>query len=258
MRRPTRFTSDRTPRFGRPTQPAARGSTLTAIVKLQVTNPGSGYSMDTPPTVVASRAAADPGATAKSNRLARRQNHRAPTPHRRAQATPAIRPSRSRDARDGTGAVAIAVIQPAGAVLVKEELTKIDDEQLNSIFVRVHRIYEVLPGPWIPYSRWDDELGPVQGLKRAVLFTNPPQAARFRRRDQDDLRGARRFLDRRDGTGRDLGARPLREKVSRSKSTDPTPEKFRADVPTTTSFASRTRATRDARAGPRRIAPIVR
>jgi hypothetical protein len=211
--------------------PAVRGSTLTAVVKLQVTNPGSGYTND-PEPVVAITAGGGSGATAKAivspdGKIIGLQLLTEGTGYTSNPTVGITHP-------DGTGAVAIAVIQPAGAVLVKEELTKLDDEQLNSIFVRVHRIYEVLPGPWIPYSRWDDELGPIQGLKRAVLFTDPPQAA------LSDV-GTKTTYEARDGSsivameqvetwGRDPYAKKFEIEIS-----DPTPEKFRADVPTTTS-----------------------
>ena len=33
---------------------------------------------------------------------------------------------------------------------------------------RVLWIYEILPAPWVPFARYDDDLGPVQGRRRAV------------------------------------------------------------------------------------------
>lgn len=88
----------------------------------------------------------------------------------------------------GTGGVATASIQPATAYLVKEEVRKITEEvpemnrgwneaMLGGLFVRVIRTYETLPGPWIPDSRWDDNLGPIHIEKRAVLKTTPQQEA---------------------------------------------------------------------------------
>jgi hypothetical protein len=32
----------------------------------------------------------------------------------------------------------------------------------------VTHIYEILPAPWVPFTRYDDDLGPVQGRRRAV------------------------------------------------------------------------------------------
>lgn len=36
---------------------------------------------------------------------------------------------------------------------------------------RVLWTWELLPGPWIPFTRYDDNLGPIQGQRRAVVNT---------------------------------------------------------------------------------------
>jgi hypothetical protein len=33
---------------------------------------------------------------------------------------------------------------------------------------RVEWVYEILPGPWVPFTRYDENLGPVQGRRRSV------------------------------------------------------------------------------------------
>jgi len=33
---------------------------------------------------------------------------------------------------------------------------------------RVTHVYEILPGPWVPFTRYDDDLGPIQGRRRNV------------------------------------------------------------------------------------------
>ncbi len=33
---------------------------------------------------------------------------------------------------------------------------------------RVTHVYEILPAPWVPFTRYDDDLGPIQGRRRAV------------------------------------------------------------------------------------------
>jgi|688.fasta_scaffold06405_11 hypothetical protein len=33
---------------------------------------------------------------------------------------------------------------------------------------RVTHVYEILPAPWVPFTRYDDDLGPVQGRRRSV------------------------------------------------------------------------------------------
>lgn len=73
---------------------------------------------------------------------------------------------------DGTGATCRALIQPVAAILTSQKKMELDDgDPLSNEFVRVLRAYEVLPGPWIPFTRYDDDLGPVQGRRRAVLNT---------------------------------------------------------------------------------------
>lgn len=41
--------------------------------------------------------------------------------------------------------------------------------ELDSLYVKVTRVFEVLPGPWLPFTRYDENLGPIQGNKRAVI-----------------------------------------------------------------------------------------
>jgi hypothetical protein len=36
---------------------------------------------------------------------------------------------------------------------------------------RVEWVYEILPGPWVPFTRYDENLGPIQGRRRAVANT---------------------------------------------------------------------------------------
>ena len=71
----------------------------------------------------------------------------------------------------GAGATAVAVVQPATAVLVSERAERRADDPTDSLFIWPVRVYETLPGPWIPFTRYDDRLGPIQGRRRAVLNT---------------------------------------------------------------------------------------
>jgi hypothetical protein len=41
----------------------------------------------------------------------------------------------------------------------------------DNAHILVTRVYEALPGPWLPFTRYDDDLGPVQGRRRAVVNT---------------------------------------------------------------------------------------
>jgi hypothetical protein len=36
---------------------------------------------------------------------------------------------------------------------------------------RVRHVWEILPSPWVPFTRYDDDLGPVQGRRRSVENT---------------------------------------------------------------------------------------
>jgi hypothetical protein len=46
-----------------------------------------------------------------------------------------------------TEAVATAIIQPAGAVLIKEDESRIENDPMDGLYVLVRRVYHTLPGP---------------------------------------------------------------------------------------------------------------
>lgn len=58
------------------------------------------------------------------------------------------------------------------AVLTKEEMRPVEDQQLTSLFVRVTRVYEVLPGLWKETTRADEEYGPVKVKRRSVRYNS--------------------------------------------------------------------------------------
>lgn len=58
----------------------------------------------------------------------------------------------------------------AAALLVGEETSRADAD-LDTLFFWVTYTYETLPGPWVPFTRYDKNLGPVQGQKRHVQNT---------------------------------------------------------------------------------------
>lgn len=73
---------------------------------------------------------------------------------------------------DGSGATCEAIIQPVQAILTSQKKMEFpDDDPRSNEFVKVIDVYEWLPGPWVPFTRYDDDLGPVQGRRRAVLNT---------------------------------------------------------------------------------------
>lgn len=50
-------------------------------------------------------------------------------------------------------------------------LTKIEGPAGDNQNINVTFTWETLPGPWIPFTRYDDELGPIQGRRRNVVNT---------------------------------------------------------------------------------------
>lgn len=73
---------------------------------------------------------------------------------------------------DGTEAECQPIIQPEGSVLTSQKKVEFsDDDPRQAEFVKVLRLYEFLPGPYLPFTRYDDDLGPIQGRRRAVLNT---------------------------------------------------------------------------------------
>lgn len=128
--------------------PLIKGNPFTGIWQIRVTNGGTGYIPDLPPVVTVSG-----NATAKaivSNLgvvswvvITSEGSGYAAAP------TVTIAPP-----ADGSTAIAEAEIQLATAKLVKEDLQELpDDDPRRSIFVRVVRIYETLPGPVISGTR---------------------------------------------------------------------------------------------------------
>lgn len=76
------------------------------------------------------------------------------------------------DTGGGTGATGTLTIQIQTALLIKEVTVNLAaDDPLYSTFLRVTRIYEVFPGPYLPQNRRDQLLGNVVGQKRAVIYT---------------------------------------------------------------------------------------
>lgn len=60
----------------------------------------------------------------------------------------------------------------SNALLTEEHLiNQTNPPDMHSKFVQVSKLFEVLPGPWLPFTRYDDNLGPIQGMRRAVINT---------------------------------------------------------------------------------------
>lgn len=73
---------------------------------------------------------------------------------------------------DGSGATGVPLIQPVGAILTSQKKVEFPDgDPMGNEFVKLLRVFELLPGPWVPFTRYDINLGPIQGRRRAVLNT---------------------------------------------------------------------------------------
>jgi hypothetical protein len=78
----------------------------------------------------------------------------------------------SASAGGGTLATGTALLQNTSAVLVREEAGRMEGDPHDGVYLKVVRTYMVLPGAWIPFSRYDQLLGPIQGRRRAVANTS--------------------------------------------------------------------------------------
>lgn len=73
----------------------------------------------------------------------------------------------------GSGATLVAIVQPKTAILTSQKKSELpDSDPLSHEFVQLTRIYETLPGAVIPFTRWDNALGPIQGTRRAIIWAN--------------------------------------------------------------------------------------
>ena len=56
-----------------------------------------------------------------------------------------------------------------GVLVAQRCLESTGTEEIDSLYVKVVRLYERLPGPWLPSPRYDPLLGAIAGRRRAVL-----------------------------------------------------------------------------------------
>jgi hypothetical protein len=153
--------------------PKTKGLPLTAVYKLALTAAGAGYTPGTLPaltfdntgtsgTGAAGHAVVNPDGTIAELVLDNGGDAYASAPTFTITAPPS----------GGTTATGTAIIQPATALLVSEEAQQFpDDSEFKGLYLNVVRVYETLPGPYIPFTHYDQNLGPIQGRRRAVLNT---------------------------------------------------------------------------------------
>lgn len=73
------------------------------------------------------------------------------------------------DSGTGSGSTGEVFIQPKPSLLVAQQIIRMAESPLDSLYFLSRRTYMTLPGPWIPFTRYDDDLGPIQGRRRTVL-----------------------------------------------------------------------------------------
>lgn len=112
---------------------------------------------------------------------------------------------------DGVHAEYELILQPPEAVLTSQRKVELGDgDPLQPEFVKVLRVWEVLPGPWLPFTRYDENLGPIQGRQRAVLNTGqkggivqPTRYLNYQAREGSSIVSMEREERFSDGTGSD-------------------------------------------------------
>ena len=74
----------------------------------------------------------------------------------------------------GGAAAAVAEIQPTNCFLVHEETSNLDSEDphMASMFIKVRRMYETLPGPRLVWDTYQDERGAIQRTSQSVLISD--------------------------------------------------------------------------------------
>jgi len=155
-------------------QPIARGTPFKGVYRMVVTAGGSNYT-SAPPVVftgsnttpaAANAIMSPPDANGKMTVIGLELTDEGDG----YTAAPAI----SFPGGGGSGAAATAYIQPAAAVLVKEELVELENESpdLASLFVKVTRVYETLPGPLLIWNEYEDEKAGGQRNRGSVKRTS--------------------------------------------------------------------------------------
>ncbi len=163
-----------------------RLSAFTGVFELKVTAGGSGYDFENPPPVSFSGGG---GSGAAANALISPEGVVMGL-ELTSEGTGYTSAPTISFGGPGSGATATAVIQPPTALLVKEQTAKLDSEnpQIASLFIKVHRVYETLPGPYRFWELYDDpgRRGQVERKSRSIAATldgggNPisPSAATF-------------------------------------------------------------------------------
>jgi hypothetical protein len=158
--------------------PAARGQPFKGIYKLVLTVEGTGYTAgDAPPAVVFTGGG---GSGAAANAIMDETGTKVIGFELTDEGDNYTgNAALSCTGGSGSGVTGTAYVQPPAAVLVKEETAKLDSEdpQLASLFIKVNRIYETLPGAVLTWDSYADERGAVQRTSQPILAVGSEVAA---------------------------------------------------------------------------------
>ena len=159
-------------------QPLTKGTPLTGLIGLQLLAGGSGYTSD---PVVAITGGGGSGAAAVAIRDLKSLEivGLRLTSEGSGYTSP---PTVAITGGGGSGATGVAELQPTNCYLVKEDVAKLDQESPNdrSLFIKVQRAYETLPGPWIETRRLDLDgvwvsVNTRRQLRSAIEELAPPE-----------------------------------------------------------------------------------
>jgi hypothetical protein len=147
--------------------PLTKGTAFTGIVAINVTNGGSGYTKDFAITFSGGAGSGLAGiAIVNRGVVISVSLTNVGTGFTSA-------PTISFTNGSGTGAAATAVIQAAAAVLVEEEHSKLpDDDPYSSLYDRVTRVYETLPGPTLTDQQYDKDNNTFIFTDKTVKLTS--------------------------------------------------------------------------------------
>lgn len=143
--------------------PKTKLTPLTGIVSAAVTNGGSGYA--TSPTVTLTGGTGSGGAITAIINAAGVVTNLAIS----SVGNYTVAPTLGFSGGGGTGAAGTCAVQPATALLTKEDALRQPDNRLDGLYIFVRRIYETLPGPIVAGTHIDDQSGIVVDFTKQVV-----------------------------------------------------------------------------------------
>lgn len=145
----------------------AYGTALTALIAIKVTSGGTGYLNGDAVTISGAH-----GATAEIVVDAAGVIKNVIITNEGSGYDSAALPTIGITTSTGSGATLVAIVQPKTAILSSQKKSELpDSDPYSHEFIQLTRVWETLPGALLPFTRWSDLLGPIQGTRRAVINT---------------------------------------------------------------------------------------